>query len=99
MILEFPKFPYFNCDPSKIDSMINKIINLDRYDYPEIDSQGTKIWRNSEGQRHRLDGPAVIYANGSEFYYQNGKRHRLDGPAAIWEDGDVEYWEKGVRIK
>lgn len=49
------------------------------------------------GDRHRVGGPAVIHANGSEEYYLNGKRHRLDGPACSWASGRVEYWIHGVQ--
>ncbi len=31
------------------------------------------------GKRHRKDGPAVIWGDGSQFWYKNGKRHREDG--------------------
>jgi len=30
-------------------------------------------WFNIQGQRHREDGPAIEYANGSRFWYLNGK--------------------------
>ena len=86
-------FPEYNWDVSKIDFMINKIINLDRYDYPETDSNGSKIWKNKEGQVHRTDGPAIIYADGTQVYYIEGQWHRTDGPAVIYPDGGVEYYK------
>jgi hypothetical protein len=33
------------------------------------------------GERHRLDGPAIECEDGSKAWFQNGERHRLDGPA------------------
>ena len=96
MIITFPKYKY---NPSLIESMIDKIITLDRHDYPEINSNGTKRWFNSEGKIHRENGPAVIWTDGTVCYYQDGKRHREDGPAIIWYNGDEEYWEYGKRIK
>jgi hypothetical protein len=36
---------------------------------------------NKDGQEHCEDGPAVIFNDGMNAYYQNGKLHRLDGPA------------------
>ena len=36
---------------------------------------------------HRLDGPAVVWNDGSEEWWVNGKRHRLDGPAVILLSG------------
>ena len=52
-------------------------------------------YHNDLGQRHRLDGPAVEYTNGSKFWYQNGKYHRLDGPAFEWSDGRCKYYIHG----
>jgi len=90
-------FPEYNWDVSKIDFMINKIINLDRYDYPETDSNGSKIWKNKEGQVHRTDGPAIIYADGTQVYYIEGQWHRTDGPAVIYPDGTEFYLQNGKR--
>ncbi len=55
---------------------------------PEIDSDGTKHWRNAKGQLHREDGPAAEYPNGTKVWYRNGQLHRLDGPAI---EGSNEY--------
>jgi hypothetical protein len=58
-----------------------------------VEDNGTTIrWRNELGQRHRLDGPAIIHANGDCEWYVNGSLHRLDGPAIVRADGTVEYW-------
>jgi len=32
---------------------------------------------------HRLNGPARIWSDGSEWWYKNNLMHRLDGPALI----------------
>jgi len=92
-------FPDYNCNPSLISSMLEKIINLDKYDYPEINSNGDKVWYNSEGELHRENGPAVICPNAYTVYWVNGKIHRLDGPAVIFYNGTEEFWEYGVQIK
>lgn len=39
-------------------------------------------WMN-KGKLDRLDGPAVVYSDGSETWYKDGKIHRLTGPAHI----------------
>jgi hypothetical protein len=52
-------------------------------------------YRNDQSQLHRLDGPAIEYANGSKQWWQNGKLHRLDGPAAEYANGDKEWWQNG----
>ena len=95
MILEFP---YYHCDVLKLDSMIDGIINLNIDNYPtEINSDGAKIWRNQEGELHRDNGPAVIYPNGQQEYYQNECLHRLDGPAIVIPFLYYEYYQNGKR--
>lgn len=57
---------------------------------------GTKEWRVN-GQLHRLDGPAVIKANGDKMWFFEDKLHRLDGPAVELRDGTKEWWKHGVQ--
>ena len=57
----------------------------------EIKNDGTRIWRNDKGERHREAGPAVIYSDGEQYWYINGNLHREDGPAVIFPDGE-QYW-------
>jgi len=47
---------------------------------------------NAQRKYNRVDGPAVIRANGTQQWWLNGKRHREDGPAIIWSNGTQEYW-------
>ena len=63
----------------------------------EIDSNGTRIWRNSEGEIHRDSNvPARIWTDGTLFYYQNGLIHRNgDLPAVIHPDGHCQWWQNG----
>ena len=63
-----------------------------------IDFENTKRWWLN-GQLHRIDGPAIEYANSSRCWFQNGKCHRLDGPAIEWANGDKEWYINGKRIK
>ena len=64
---------------------------------PEIDAIGNKIWRNANGQYHRLDGPTYIGADGHKEWWINGERHRLDGPAVEWADGSKDWYIDGKR--
>ena len=41
---------------------------------------------------HRVDGPAVEYADGTKRWFLNGKRHREDGPAIEYADGEESSW-------
>jgi len=56
---------------------------------------GTKEWHNTQGQRHRLDGPARIDADGSQSWWQDGRLHRTDGPAMIYPNGTQKWWQDG----
>ena len=59
-----------------------------------INSAGNKVWRNSQGQLHNEEGPAVIFASGSKVWCMNGKNHRENGPAVIYTNGE-KYWYIG----
>ena len=56
-----------------------------------IDEFGNKEWRNSDGDLHRTDGPAIEWANGTESWYWHGNLHREGGPAYTGRTGD-KYW-------
>ena len=56
-----------------------------------------KKYRNELGKLHRLDGPAIEYANGTKSWYQNNQLHRLDGPAIESSDGD-KYWYQNDQL-
>jgi hypothetical protein len=57
-----------------------------------VDENKNIRWFNDKGELHRLDGPAVEYADGDKVWYVDGKRHRLDGPAVEYDDGSKEWW-------
>ena len=54
-------------------------------------------YRNEKGQLHRLDGPAVIWADGTKEWWVNGLRHRLDGPAYIGPDGFQAWFQNNKK--
>ena len=43
------------------------------------------------GEKHRTDGPAVIWENGDLEWYVNGLRHREDGPAIVREYNNLDH--------
>jgi hypothetical protein len=43
------------------------------------------------------DQPAVIYADGSKWWYRDGAVHRDSGPAVVHANGVEEYWQNGKR--
>ena len=62
---------------------------------PETDGSGTTRWRNSAGQLHRIDGPAVERADGSRMWWVNDHLHRTDGPAVEYADGSRKWYING----
>jgi len=64
----------------------------------QIDMSGNKCWYLNN-QLHRLDGPAIEYADGSKRWYLHGQRHRIDGPAIEYTNGFKYWWYHGKYIK
>jgi len=59
---------------------------------------GSRRWYVN-GKRHRVDGPAVEYANGRKEWWADDKLHRVDGPAIDDANGDRGRCVLGVRQK
>jgi len=57
-----------------------------------IDNLGTKVYKNSKGECHRLDGPAIEFTNETKFWCKEGKYHREDGPAIEYFNGDKSWY-------
>ena len=65
--------------------------------YVDTRSDGTVVYRNAVGQTHRIDGPAVVYPDGSLMWYRNNRLHREDGAAIIHPDGEQHWYQSGKR--
>jgi len=64
----------------------------------KISKHGVKCWRLPNGLCHReKDLPAIIFPDGTKFWYVNGKRHRDNGPAVERINGDKEWWFNNYR--
>ena len=52
---------------------------------------------NKRKQLHsHNDKPAIIYSDGTKYWFKNSKIHRdSDKPAVIWPDGTKEWWVNG----
>jgi hypothetical protein len=59
-----------------------------------VDEKGNQYWY-LDGKVHRVDGPAIIRADGTKFWWLNGKVHRVDGPAVFWPDGRQDWYLNG----
>jgi hypothetical protein len=60
----------------------------------KVDDEGNKRWYHND-KLHRLDGPAVEWADGHTEWYRNGKLHRTDGPAIEYTDGSKQWYVDG----
>ena len=56
-----------------------------------IDDKGNKRWYLND-YLHRIDGPAVEWADGTREWYLYGLLHRIDGSAIEWSYGDKQWW-------
>jgi hypothetical protein len=65
---------------------------MNKMSNPIIDDHGTKRWLDKNGKHHRIDGPSLIYTNGSQIWYKNTQLHRIDGPAYIQCNGYHMWW-------
>jgi hypothetical protein len=61
----------------------------------DIDADEYRVYWWLNGKRHREDGPAVIWADGTQAWRLNDKLHRTDGPAVILADGTQVWWLNG----
>jgi hypothetical protein len=65
----------------------------------EMNANGDQCWYDDRDLYHRDDGPAIIYQNGYQLYYQHGKLHRLDGPAVIHSDNHCKNYSYSARLE
>jgi hypothetical protein len=59
--------------------------------------KATRYWLVTKKKRclHRLDGPAVIWEDGEQSWYQFGRLHREDGPAVECANGYKAWYQNG----
>ena len=53
-----------------------------------------EYWKDKLGNYHRLNGPAIVFANGDTSWFKHGVPHRDDGPAREWFTRGIEAWYK-----
>lgn len=67
--------------------------------FPCINPHGDISWRNNEQVYHRVNGPAVQNANGTEVWFIDDIIHRERGPALMYPNGEKQWWRHGELIK
>jgi hypothetical protein len=58
----------------------------------DVIENGDKYYYDKNGDLHREDGPAVVFASGYKEWRIEGKLHRKYGPALVWATGDKEWY-------
>lgn len=69
-----------------------------------ISNNGDQSWstvKNGETRRHRLEGPAEIFANGDQKWYKYGNLHRPEfgtfgGPAKLCVSGEKSWYHENL---
>lgn len=78
------------------DIYLQDLVPIPEAEFCIIRPDGSKHYYLN-GNRHKTDGPAIIWSNGDEEWYIHDKCHREDGPAVIFADGDVQYWYQDIQ--
>ena len=60
---------------------------------------GTVRWLDDDNARHREDGPAVVWADGTQYWFNRGKSHFAHGPAILNDDGRLRWYEAGELLR
>jgi hypothetical protein len=58
----------------------------------EIIEYNDRIEYHLNGRLHRDNGPAIIYNDGSEYWFQYDRLHNTNGPAIILPFGMKRYY-------
>jgi len=62
-----------------------------------IDEYENKVYTNSKGQYHRLNGPAIEYLDEGKEWWVNGELSRVDEPACEYSNGTKFWYKEGKR--
>ncbi len=86
--LDVPSLGSLSSASSAAHSDLARVMKTRQSDYlnrppTEVDNSGNKMWRDDNGELHRINGPAVIDSDGDETWYYHGYVDRVDGPAVI----------------
>jgi hypothetical protein len=60
-----------------------------------VEYGGDIYYRNSKRELHNLNGPAIVYADGTKEWFYKGFRHRSNGPAIENANGTKEWFYNG----
>lgn len=65
---------------------------------PKIFEQGGYRYTTVDGELHSVDdAPAMVYPDGTQWWYRGGKVHRDGAAAILWHNGVEEWFQDGKR--
>jgi hypothetical protein len=103
-LIDFLSLTTYNKETGDSRLKLNRWFEIDEMEYIGYRLKGYTItadekwvWWYLDGQKHRTDGPAVIWPDGTQAWWLNDQRHRTDGPALIWPDGTQAWYLNGQR--
>ena len=60
---------------------------------------GTVRWLDDERYVHRVDGPASVWDDGTQWWFRHGRAHFAYGPAILYASGSLAWYEDGFRLR
>lgn len=85
-----------NLDNALVQNLVSMAMKL----IHEIHDDGNQVYfyvKDGKEFLHRLNGPAIVHADGDQRWYFHGELHRRSGPALISSIGRKEWFLYGVR--
>ena len=66
--------------------------------YEQLYFEDYRCYKDHNDKFHRIDGPAIIFPDGTEHWFFHGELHRDGGPAIWYPDGEfIMYYRFGMR--
>ena len=58
----------------------------------EYNRYGAVRWYDDKGHAHRKDGPAAVWDDGTQYWFNRGKSHFAYGPSDLCYDGRLVWY-------
>ena len=56
-------------------------------------------WIDDEGLLHRVDGPAWVWPDGTQYWFNHDRDHFVHGPSDLYADGRLAWYEDGEYLR
>ena len=90
------EYVFYQSEKYKIDTIeIEKINNIERYKITTVDN--TILFFINNLLNNINDEPAIIWNEGSKYWYKDGLLHRENLPAIEWSFNETVYYLNGLK--